>query len=133
MIEILAVRWLGTKLLNVDFQRDYYNSESLSGGILRTTQSQYNICFPHELNIVLEVCEGLRTRLEYYTPLKKGFHTFKKFAAAHSVAKLFSTLFSSAPCGTAWPLHFKFASYAYGSGVGTVAAVAVLAATLFRS
>ena len=63
-------------------------------------RSQYNICFPHELNIVLEGCKDLRTRLEFYTPLKKGFifcslkvHTFKKFGAERSAANLFSTFF----------------------------------------
>ena len=38
----------------------------------------------------------------------------KKFAAALRAAKLFSIYFSSASRGTAWPLHFTFASYAYG-------------------
>ena len=43
-------------------------------------------------------------------------HTFKKFAVALHAAKLFSIFFSSASRGTAWPLHFKFASYAYEEG-----------------
>ena len=63
--------------------------------------SQYDICFPHEFNnIVFEGCKDLRMRLEFYTPLKKGFIlqskgalTFKQFAAALSAAKLFSTFF----------------------------------------
>ena len=59
-------------------------------------------------------------RLEYYTPLKKSFilqskgaHFEKKIAAARSAAKLVFISFSSASRGTSWPLHFKFASYAY--------------------
>ena len=30
------------------------------------------ICVPHQLNMVLECWQGLRTRLEYYTSLKKA-------------------------------------------------------------
>ena len=41
-------------------------------------------------------------------------HTFKKFSAARSAAKFFYILFRRASRGAAWPLHFKFASYAYG-------------------
>ena len=58
-------------------------------------------------------------RLEYYTPLKKSFILqskgahFEKFAAALRAAKLVFISFSSASRGTSWPLHFKFASYAY--------------------
>ena len=75
------------------------------------------IGFPHKLNIVLEGWYGLRMRLQYYTPLKnlhsKGAN-FEKFAAAHSAAKVLSiSVFSSTSCGTAWPLHFKFASCTY--------------------
>ena len=39
---------------------------------------------------------------------------WKKFAAALRAATLFSFFFNSALRGTAWPLHFEFASYAYG-------------------
>ena len=31
------------------------------------------ICSPHKLNIVLDGWQGQRMRVEYYTPLKKGF------------------------------------------------------------
>ena len=55
--------------------------------------------------------------LEYYTSLKKGFilqskgaHLEKIFAAA---LRARGEIISSALHGTAWPLHFKFASYAY--------------------
>ena len=61
-------------------------------------------------------------RLEYCTLLKKKalfcrlkVHTLKKFAAAHRAAKIlsiFPIFFSNASRGTAWPLHYKFASYA---------------------
>ena len=37
----------------------------------------------------------------------------KNFAAARSAAKIIFHFLSSASRGTAWPLHFKFASYAY--------------------
>ena len=53
-----------------------------------------------------------------YTPLKKGVNLqskdadFEKFTAACSAAKLL-LIFSSALCSTTWPLHLKFASYAY--------------------
>ena len=59
------------------------------------------ICFPHKLNNI--VLEGLRTRLEYCTPLKKGFilqskggHFLKKFATMLCLAKLFAILFLAA-------------------------------------
>ena len=48
--------------------------------------------------------------------------TLEKFAAAHSAAKFFSIFFSSALRGTAWPLHFKFASYANESTVYNILA-----------
>ena len=93
----------------------------------------YHACIMHDTcihawNMLKHACfmyrissrEGLRTRLEYYTPLKKALfcslkvHTLKKFADAHSVAKLLPIFISSTSRGTAWPLHFKFASYTYG-------------------
>ena len=55
-------------------------------------------------------------RLEYYTPLKKGFILqskdahFKKIRRRATRGAIF---FSSASRGEARPLHFKFASYAY--------------------
>ena len=51
-----------------DFQRDYYKRRKLARTVSwKQRQSQYNIDFVHELNIVLEGW------LEYYTPVKKGF------------------------------------------------------------
>ena len=64
----MAVRWLGTKLM----QRDYYERRKLAGRSPGNDEVSI-ICFPHKLNIVLEGGQGLRTRLEYYTPLKKKF------------------------------------------------------------
>ena len=61
-----------------------------------------------------------RTELEYYTPLKEALfcslkvHTLKKFATALRAVKLYTVQFlSSASRHTAWPLQFKFSSYAY--------------------
>ena len=56
--------------------------------------------------------------------------TLEKFAAAHSAAKFFSIFFSSALRGTAWPLHFKFASYTYVTYCPKQAAISVQAPTL---
>ena len=80
------------------------------------------IWFPHKLNIVLEGWkDGLRTRLEYYTPLKKGFILQSKGAhfennsppGGATRGEIILHSISSFSRGTAWPLHFKFASYAY--------------------
>ena len=40
-------------------------------------------------------------------------HTLKKFSAARSAAKLLHIFSRRASRGAAWPLHVKFASYAY--------------------
>ena len=45
-------------------------------------------------------------RLEYYTPLKKSFILQSKGAYFEKICR-------RATRGTSWPLHFKFASYAY--------------------
>ena len=50
-----------------------------------------------------------RSESVYICSLK--VHTFKIFSAARSAAKFFYIF--PASCGAAWPLHFKFASYAY--------------------
>ena len=58
---------------NADFQRDYYKRRKLAGRSPGNDDEVSTISFfPHESNIVLEGCYGLRTRLEYYTQLKKG-------------------------------------------------------------
>ena len=54
VIEILAVRWLGTKLMQINYQRDYTtNDESYPGGLLGTTTKSVQ-CVPLKLIIVLE-------------------------------------------------------------------------------
>ena len=59
---------------NAHFQRDYYKRRKLAGRSPGNDDEVSIIWFPHKLNIVLEGWkDGLRTRLEYYTPLKKGF------------------------------------------------------------
>ena len=40
-------------------------------------------------------------------------HTLKKISAAHSAAKLLHIFSRRALRGAAWPVHVKFASYAY--------------------
>ena len=78
---------------NADFQRDYYKRRKLAGRSPGNDNEVSIICFPHKLNIVLEGWKGLRTRLEYYTRLKKALfrnlkvNIQKKFAAALRAAK----------------------------------------------
>ena len=57
MIEILAVRWLGTKPSNADFQRDYmyYKRRKLA-------ERSPGSGFPHKLNI--DYCTGGMVRSE---------------------------------------------------------------------
>ena len=84
VIEILVVRWLGTKA-NADFQRDYYKRRKLAGRSPGNDDEDSILSFLHKLNIVLV---SLRTRLECCTPLKKALFCslkadiLKKFAAA---------------------------------------------------
>ena len=118
VIEILAVRWLSTKLMQI-FKETILQVTKLAGRSPGNDDEVSIICFRHKLNIVLEGWWGLRTRLEYYIREKKALfcslkvHNLKKLAAALCAAKLLS----SASHGTACPLHFKFASYAYACGV----------------
>ena len=74
-------------------------------------RSQYNICFPHELNIVLEGCWDLRTRLEYYTPSKKvcilqskGTH-FKKICRRTMRGEIIFHFFLAVFCTAQHGLH----------------------------
>ena len=54
VIEILAVRWLGTKLMQI-FKETTLQAAKASWAVSwERRRSQYNICFPHKLNIVLE-------------------------------------------------------------------------------
>ena len=57
-------------------------------------------------------------------------HTLKKFSAALRAAKFFYIFFRRASRGAAWPLHFKFASYAYVM-VYTVNALLLLISAFF--
>ena len=50
-----------------------YKRQKLAGWTPRNNDKVSIISFPHKLNIVMEGWQGLRMRLEYYAPLKKGF------------------------------------------------------------
>ena len=68
------------------------------------------------LNFFLHIAlEDWRTRLEYYAPLKKGFILQSKGAHFKKIRRRGENIFhfTSASRGSAWPLHFKVASYAY--------------------
>ena len=54
VIEILAVRWLGMKLMQIFKWRLLQLVKASRVVSWERQQSQYNICFAHELNIVLE-------------------------------------------------------------------------------
>ena len=53
VIEMLAVRWLGTKLMQIFKETTSYKRRKLAGRSLKN-DDEVNICFPHILNIVLE-------------------------------------------------------------------------------
>ena len=67
VIKILAVRWLGTRLIHI-FKETTTSDESWV-----VSWEQISYCFPDKLNISLDGWEGLTMRLEYYIPFKKGF------------------------------------------------------------
>ena len=54
VIEILAVRWLGTKLMEIFTETTYYKQRKLAGRSPGNDDEVSRICFPHKLNIVLE-------------------------------------------------------------------------------
>ena len=62
VIEILAVRWLGTKLMQIFTETTYYKRRKLA----RLSSGNDD-----EVSIILYWSKVLRTRLEYYTPLKR--------------------------------------------------------------
>ena len=102
---------------NGDFQRDLTNPpvqyyvEKRFYWLRRRSQETARLAFV--------AFSSLRTRLEYYTPLKKGFILQSKDAHFEKIRRLATRgeinfhFLSSASRGTAWPLHFKFASYVY--------------------
>ena len=60
-------------------------------------------------------------RLEYYTPLKKGFILQSKDEHFENICRrmlggITFHSFTTASRGTPWPLHFIFASYTYVVG-----------------
>ena len=88
-IKILAVRWVGTRLLMHIFTETTTSDKSWAVSWERR-RSQYvqSYSFP---NILLDGWEGLKA----YTLKKKGslkVHTFKKISAARSAAKLLHIL-----------------------------------------
>ena len=105
---------------NADFQQDYYKRRN-PGGPLGTDDEVSIICFPH-----IEYCTGGLVRSEneartLYTVEKKGLfcspkvHTLKEIRRRATRGETTFHFLSSASRGIAWPLHFKFASYAYAA------------------
>ena len=107
VIEILAVRWLGTKLMQI-FKTTTRSTSDAS--YLGGRQSQY-----HHIN-----CTGGLVRSEnegriLYTVEKRLSKCayLERIRCRATQGEIYFPFFSSATHGTAWPLHFKFASYAY--------------------
>ena len=97
---------------NADFQRDYYKRRKLAGRSPGNDDEVSIICFPH-----IEYCTGGLVRSEneariLYT-IEKGFILQSKGVHFEKIRR--RAYFSSASHGEAWPLHFKFASYTYGT------------------
>ena len=93
------------KAPNAHFHRDYYKRRKL-GGLLGTTTKS--------VRSILQFSKYFTGRLG--RSQKKGslmLHTLKKISAARSAAKLLHIFSHRASRGAVWPLHFKFASYAY--------------------
>ena len=53
VIEILAVRWLGTKVMQI-YKETTTSDEELAGRSLGNDDEVSIICFSHKLNILLE-------------------------------------------------------------------------------
>ena len=97
------MRWVGARHIFTDTTT---SDESWAVSWERR-RSQYvqSYSFP---NILLDGWQALKANL---CSLK--VHTLKKFSSALRAAKLIDIFSRRASRGTAWPLHFKFASYTY--------------------
>ena len=94
------------KAPNAHFHRDYYKRRKL-GGFLGTTTKSVRSILPFS-----KYFTGRLGRAQK----KKGslmLHTLKKISAVIRAAKFLHIFFHRASRGAVWPLHFKFASYAY--------------------
>ena len=100
-------RWLGTRLVHT-----YYKRRKL-GGLLGTTTKSVRIIL-----LFFKYFTGRLGRSESSYPWKKALfcslkvHTLKNSPPRYARRNYF-TFFRHASRGTTWPLHSKFASYAY--------------------
>ena len=73
VIEILAVRWLGTKLMLI-FKETTTSDEKLAGRSPGNDDEVSVICFPHKLDIVLNEARILYTVEKGFILQSKGAH-----------------------------------------------------------